>query len=219
MKKLSSLLPTLSVALLSLLLISGVNSGEPAAGSKPADTKDVRHSDSAAQREERIPRVSLAIARDRAKLLHEVYAASLDMMHHRYFHADRTAVPARAMEDVFSDIKHRTHIEARWIAVNLKAMSVDHEPETKFEKLAARELASGKVEVEAVQDGYYYRAGAIPLTSGCISCHGGFFRSPSKRPKYSGLVISIPVDGNAAQDTSLLKTKDASSTATRPSPQ
>ena len=132
-------------------------------------------------------------------------------MHHRYFLANRTAVPARAMEDVFSDIKHQTHVEARWIAVKMKALSFDHEPETKFEKLAARELAFGNVEVETVQDGYYHRAGAIPLAAGCISCHGGFFRTPSKTPKYSELVITIPVDGSAAQDILLPKTNDASS--------
>lgn len=138
-------------------------------------------------------RVSIALARDRAKLMHDIYSATLDVMHERYFHGDRAMVPARAMEDIFSQIEQKSNTQARWISVNLKAMSVDHEPNSVFEKQAARELARGKTEVESIADGYYRRAGAIPLTSGCISCHGGFFKAPSKKPKFAGLVISIPV--------------------------
>lgn len=138
-------------------------------------------------------RVSVDVARDRAKLMHDIYAATLDVMHHRYFHRERAVVPARAMEDVFSQIQRTSQTKARWIAVNLKPMSVDHNPETDFEKQAAKTLSTGKEEFETVQDGYYRRATPIPLRSGCISCHGSLFRQPSDKPKYSGLVISIPV--------------------------
>ena len=144
--------------------------------------------------EDETPRVSLDVARDRAKLLHEVYASMLDVIHRRYFHADRAIVPARAMEDVFSDMERAAHSEARWIVANLKAMSVDHEPETPFEKQAAREITRGKKEVEIVEAGFYRRAVPVPLTADCISCHGGFFRKPSSTPKFAGLVISIPVE-------------------------
>ena len=146
---------------------------------------------------EEVPRVPLVVARDRAKLLHEVYASMLDVIHRRYFHADRAIVPARAMEDVFSDMERATHIEARWIVANLKAMSVDHEPETPFEKQAAREITRGKKEVEVVEEGFYRRAVPVPLNAECISCHGGFFRQPSSTPKFAGLVISIPVEAGA----------------------
>lgn len=142
-------------------------------------------------------RVSVEVARDRAKLMHDIYAATLDVMHHRYFHRERAVVPARAMEDVFSQIERKSQTKARWIAVNLKPMSLDHKPETDFEKKAARTLSTGKEEFEIVQDGYYRRATPIPLTGGCISCHGGLFRQPSNKPKYSGLVISIPVYADA----------------------
>ncbi len=138
-------------------------------------------------------RVSVAVARDRAQLMHDIYASTLDMMHHRYFRGDRAMVPARAMEDVFSEIQRKSQTEAWWISVNLKPMSLDHAPKTNFEKQAARALATGKSEIEAVKDGYYHRAVAIPLTAGCISCHGGFFRAPSKTPKFAGLVISVPI--------------------------
>ncbi len=104
-----------------------------------ADEKDAKpEAEQAAEAaKEEVPRVPLVVARDRAKLLHDVYASMLDVIHRRYFHADRAIVPARAMEDVFSDMERAAHIEARWIVANLKAMSVDHEPETPFEKQAA----------------------------------------------------------------------------------
>jgi len=97
------------------------------------------------------------------------------------------------MEDVFTEIKVQSKMEAKWISVNMKAMSVDHEPKTEFEKRAAKEIAAGKPDYEVVEEGYYRRALAIPLTSGCIGCHGGMFKELSKTAKYAGLVISVPV--------------------------
>jgi Protein of unknown function (DUF3365) len=138
-------------------------------------------------------RVPVEVARDRAKLMHDIYSATLDVIHHRYFHREKATIPARAMEDIFAEMKLQSQSEARWIAVNLRAMSIDHEPETEFERQAARELATGKLEFEAIEDGYLRRATPIPLTEGCISCHEGGFKAPSKIPKYAGLVISIPI--------------------------
>jgi len=174
-----------------------VQSGDLAADEK-ASKPNATQATSTEKEEEEVPRVPLAVARDRAKLLHEVYASMLDVIHRRYFHADRAMVPARAMEDVFSDMERAAHIEARWIVANLKAMSVDHEPETPFEKQAAREITRGKKEIETVEAGFYRRAVPVPLTAECISCHGGFFRKPSSTPKFAGLVISIPVEAGAA---------------------
>lgn len=141
-------------------------------------------------------RVSVEVARDRAKVMHDVYAATLEAVHHHYFRGDRDIVPARAMEDIFSEMKRQSKVEARWISVNLKAMSIDHEPKSDFEKRAAKEIAAGKLEVEAVEGGFYRRAGAIPLAGECISCHAGFFRDPPKTPRFAGLVISVPVDAD-----------------------
>ena len=106
---------------------------------------------------------------------------------------ERSVVPARAMEDVFSEIKRQSQVDARWISVNLKAMSIDHEPASDFEKKAAREIADGKSELDVVEDGYYRRAGAIPLSSGCVSCHAGLFKEATQTPKYAALVISVPI--------------------------
>lgn len=138
-------------------------------------------------------RVALATARDRARMLHEVYTATLDTMHHRYFHPERAVLPARAMEDIFTSMKEKTSAEARWISVNLKAMSVDHEPKTAFERKAAEQIASGKAAYEEVEDGTYRRATPIPLAGGCVGCHGGLFQKQTSTPKFAGLVISIPV--------------------------
>jgi hypothetical protein len=136
---------------------------------------------------------SLAAARARAKTMHDIYAASLDVMHEHYFHGDRAMVPARALEDVFDEIKRQSQTEARWIAVNLRAMSINHEPKTEFEKRAARQIAAGEAAVETVEEGFYRRAGAIPLSAGCVSCHAGLFKEPTKTPKFAGLVISVPL--------------------------
>lgn len=139
------------------------------------------------------PRVSIAVARERAKLMHNIYTATLDVMHHHYFHRNRAVVPARAMEDVFAAMSEQSQGTARWIAVNTKAMSVDHEPQSEFEKAAARELAGGKKEFEQVEDGQYYRAAPIPLRGGCVGCHVGFSKDAGKSPRFAGLVIALPV--------------------------
>lgn len=137
--------------------------------------------------------VTVATARDRAKLMHDVYLATLDSMHEHYFDGNRTMVPARAMEDVFANIKEKSKIQARWISVNMDPMNIDHEPKTAFEKRAATELADGKPDLEIIEGRYYRRAAPVPLASSCVSCHGGFFKGQSKTEKFAGLVISIPV--------------------------
>lgn len=144
--------------------------------------------------------VAVEIARDRAKLMHRIYSSTLTVMHDRYFHGDRTVVPARAMEDVFRDMEHETNTKARWISASLKAMSLDHEPESDFEKLAAKQIAAGKPYVEVLENGVYRRAAPIPLGSNCISCHAGFFREPPRKPKFAALVISIPVPPATVMD-------------------
>lgn len=138
-------------------------------------------------------RVPVTLARDRATQMHSTLESTLHVMHRHYFHRERTTVPARALQDVFDDIGRDSHVDVRWISVNTKPMSIDHEPETEFEKRAAKEIASGKEAFETVDEGIYRRAGAIPLGAGCVSCHTTSFAPPSKIPKFAGLVISIPI--------------------------
>jgi hypothetical protein len=137
--------------------------------------------------------VSVEEARARAKLLHNVYSSTLDVMHHRYFRSDHAVLPARAMEDVFADMDKQSNIQARWISVNTTAMSIQHEPASEFEKKAAGELASGKSEFERVENGFLLRATPIPLKGGCVGCHTKPSPTPDKTPRFAGLVICIPV--------------------------
>lgn len=145
-------------------------------------------------------RVSLEVARDRARLMQKIYEATLHTMHDRYFHADRAVIPARAMEDVFEQMEEASQSKARWISASLSPMSINHEPETTFEKDAARQIARGEECVETIEDGYYRRVGSIPMTGGCVSCHAGFSTKQSASPKFSGLVISIPVKADVTRE-------------------
>ena len=141
-------------------------------------------------------RVSIEVARDRAKTMHEVYSSMLQVMHRHYFgrqRDERTTVPSRALEEVFSDISRQTRIDARWIAVNTTAMSIDNEPASDFEKQAAREISKGQEHLELIEDGYYRRAGVIQLGGSCLTCHTGLAIQPPKTPRYAALVISIPL--------------------------
>jgi cytochrome c553 len=136
---------------------------------------------------------AIAGARERAKLLHSVYSTTLDVMHHRYFRRDAPILPARAMEDVFEEMALLSGTMANWISVNTKAMSINHEPRTEFEKKAAAELSSGKESYELVGKGMYRRATAIPLQNSCVGCHTKMFAEAPKTPRFAGLVISIPL--------------------------
>jgi len=134
----------------------------------------------------------VAAVREQAKLMHDIYASSLDVIHERYFRNDRSTVPARALEDVFRDIERQRNIQARWIGVNARTMSIPHEPKDEFEKKAAAALSSGKPDYEAIEDGHLRRATPIPLGAGCLTCHGTF-GVESKTPRFAGLVLRIPL--------------------------
>lgn len=139
------------------------------------------------------PALTIEAARERARLLHDVYATTLDVMHEHYFRRDGPVLPARAMEDVFSEMSRLSGIYANWISVNTQPMSIQHEPKTAFEKQAASELSAGKKEFEHVGKGIYRRAAPIPLRSSCVSCHTKMFSEAPKTPRFAGLVISIPL--------------------------
>lgn len=182
--------------LVAILAMSSLPADEPL--QKNDSTSVVAKNDVKKVEDEKISGVSLEVARDRAKMLQSVYLSTLDVIHHRYFHLDRALIPARAMEEVFVDMKKHTHTEARWIAVSLKAMSLNHEAETDFEKRAVREIKAGERQVEGIDNGYYRRAVAVPLTGGCVTCHDGFFRQTSPSAMFAGLVVSVPVkDGES----------------------
>ena len=182
------------IALISALCVAVVSLAAPPSASKNQATAEKKSG--SPKKTGGKKRVSGEVARQRAKLTHNIYSATLDAIHHRYFRDDRSTVPARAMEDVFSDIARKENIEARWIAVNAKAMSIDHRPKDEFEKRAAKEIAAGKPDYELVEKGVYRRAQGISLMNrGCLGCHLGFAK-PGKTKRFAGLVISIPVKGD-----------------------
>jgi hypothetical protein len=96
---------------------------------------------------------AVAKAREQAKLMHAIYASTLEVMHQHYFRRDRAVLPARALEDVFADLERQTKIKAKWISVNAKTMNIDHAPTSAFEKNAARAIKAGKGEYELVDGG------------------------------------------------------------------
>lgn len=65
------------------------------------------------------------------------------MIHRHDFRRELSVLPARAMEDIVEEMAGESSIQTRWISVNTKAMSIHHEPETDFEKQAAKEIAAG----------------------------------------------------------------------------
>ncbi len=169
---------------------ASLSADPPAAtGGAPAEKKSAKPGDEPADAD----RVSVAVAREKAAVLHEVYASTLHTMHQHYFHVNRAVLPARALEEVFDDMARKSKVKANWISVNTKAMSVDHEPDDEFERQAAAAIASGKEKFEAVENGYYRSASPIRLGGGCVSCHAGFFNGPSKTQRFAGLVIAVPV--------------------------
>ena len=154
-------------------------------GQGPAAAQQAAPASSAAE--------TVASARERAKLLHDVYLTTLEVIHRHYFRRDGPVLPARAMDEVFEEMARLSGGYANWSAVNTKAMSIDHEPTTEFEKKAAAELSAGKEEVELVTKTVYRRATPIPLGSSCVGCHTKMFSEPPKTPRFAGLVISIPL--------------------------
>jgi hypothetical protein len=77
-------------------------------------------------------------------------------------------------------------------------MSIDHAPQTDFERNAVQAIASGKHEFETSQDGVYRHAGSIRLSSQCLKCHAP--RRTSTDDRAAGLVISIPLKNRIAEE-------------------
>lgn len=138
-------------------------------------------------------RAAVVSARERAALAHVIYASTMEVLHRHYFRRGQAVLPARAMEDVFAEVADQTKVEGSWIAVNTKAMSIHHEPKTDFEKQAATAIAAGEEKFEAVEKDVFRSARPIPLGEGCVNCHAGMFRSPTKTPRMAGLIVTVPL--------------------------
>ncbi|WP_236696220.1 c-type heme family protein [Rhodopirellula islandica] len=140
-----------------------------------------------------VPALTVDEARARAMILHETLHGSLQVMHRDFFREDEgLSIPSRSLEDVFAELERTYGIELRWMAVDLKAMNIDNEPESKFEQEAVGVLRSGKNTHEAAADGVYRFAGKIRLSATCLSCHAS--RRSNNDDRAAGLVISIPLN-------------------------
>lgn len=131
-------------------------------------------------------------ARGRARLLHETFHATLQFVHQEYYReGERLPLPAATLERVFGELARRRNVKLRWLAVNAKAMNVDHNPHDDFEKAAVAALTAGKEELERVENDVYRHAGVITLTSDCLKCH--LPGRTSNRDRVAALAISIPL--------------------------
>ena len=142
----------------------------------------------------RVPQ-SIAEARDRARLLHEMVHGALQVVHRDFFDEENIhTIPSRSLEDVFVELERSFGVTVRWIAFNAKAMNVDHKPRDDFEKTAADALKAGKSEFESCQpgEGRYRHIGSIRLASQCLKCH--LPTRSSNEDRLAGLSITMKVD-------------------------
>lgn len=138
------------------------------------------------------PRPSADEARERARLLHGTIHDTLQIVHSRYFREDEgLPIPAATFKQVFQHLAERDDIELRWLAVDTRAMNIDHKPRNEFEKEAVRILLSGKDEYEAASDGVYRHVGRITLGADCLKCH--LPGRSSNKSRAAGLMIAIPI--------------------------
>ncbi|WP_417387245.1 c-type heme family protein [Gimesia sp.] len=139
-----------------------------------------------------LKKANVDAAREQARLLHEALHSTLLIVHQKYYREDeKLPIPSSVLDEVFEHLQETRDIKFRWISVNAEAMNIDHEPQTEFEKQAAKAIADGKTEYEQVEKGVYRHAGMICLPSQCLKCHMPNRRSTATR--FAGLVISLPV--------------------------
>jgi hypothetical protein len=138
-------------------------------------------------------------ARARARMLHETIHGALQVVHRDFFDEENIhTIPSRSLEDVFFELQRCHGVSIRWIAVNAKALNVDHKPRDDFEKKAVRVLSSGKDEFESYEaddsevSGRYRHVGSIRLASQCLKCH--LPTRSSNEDRLAGLSISMKVD-------------------------
>lgn len=131
-------------------------------------------------------------AHTRARLLHETIHGSLQVMHRDFFLEDESiTIPSHSLEDVFKELDRAYGVKVRWLAVNAKAMNIDNEPKSDFDKSAVTVLSDGKPEYDLLSNNIYQFAGSIRLPSQCLKCH--LPRRTSNKDRVAGLVISMPL--------------------------
>ena len=131
-------------------------------------------------------------ARARARLLHETIHGVLQVVHRDFFREDESlGIPSRSLDDVFSELERSHHVKLRWLAVNAKAMNVDHQPQNEFEREAVKVLRAGKTEYESFTPESFRFVGSIHLSAQCLKCHLPLRTNNEARA--AGLVITMPL--------------------------
>jgi len=137
------------------------------------------------------PPATIAEARSRAILLHELIRGTLQVVHRDFFDEENVhAIPSGSLEDVFAELEKSFDIKVRWLNVNTDVVNVDHQPQDQFEKQAVKALARGKLHFEATENDRYRFAGPIRLASQCLKCHVKLRTTTEDRT--AGLLISMP---------------------------
>lgn len=131
-------------------------------------------------------------AKVRSQLLHEMIHGALQVMHRDFFkEEERSKIPSESLEDVFGEMEKTWGVKIRWLAVDTKAMNVDHRPDDAFERKAVELIAAGQ-EAHEMKDSPYYRyAGVIPLGNRCLKCHVPDRTNLEERK--AAVVISMPL--------------------------
>jgi hypothetical protein len=128
----------------------------------------------------------------RARLLHETIHGALQVMHRDFFDEEkRHDIPSSSLEDVFVELKKQWDVEVAWMAVNAKAMSIDHRPQDAFQRAAAEAIAAGAERHEETDGGRFRYAGAIHLGNQCLKCHVP--NRTTLEERRAAVLISMPV--------------------------
>jgi hypothetical protein len=137
-------------------------------------------------------------ARTRARLLHETIHGALQVMHRDFFGdgGEDLNLPSQSLDDVFLALAETWGIEIEWLGVNA-TKGAGHEPDDDFEKAAAKALAAGKEEYEAVERGKFRYVGAIQIRNECLKCHVP--NRTSLEDRVGGLAFTIPLKKAAAK--------------------
>ncbi|TWU48679.1 hypothetical protein Poly51_45800 [Rubripirellula tenax] len=167
-----------------LILIASLLALSPLSAQKPSEQSQAEKISAA---------TSVAEARARARLLHESFRGTLQVVHRDFFDEDNAhAIPSASIEDVFDVLAESYQVQLKWLIVETDIINVDHKPSDAFERAAVAALKNGKPNHEEVEENRYRFAGPIRLASQCLKCHVKHRTSTEDRT--AGLSISMPLE-------------------------
>lgn len=135
---------------------------------------------------------TVAEARSRAYLLHELIHDTLHVVHRDFFDADESvSIPSHSFEDVFEGIERVYGVKIKWLAVDARAMNIDNKPKTEFDHRAVKALTQGNKHFDELENQTYRFAGRIHLASQCLKCH--LSSRSNNNARSAGLILSMPV--------------------------